>query len=148
MLWILRRTVSILSTQNTCFNWWIRKKSQFYTQKCYLTGPMLVGIHQVNIPISCFQFWPLVWDKQLLKVSYKGTYGKMTMPLATLWMCYGNCKNLLPSSMHNIWVSLLHRGYLNFWNEYAIYLIEWSEKSIFHEWQSHKWNIHFLTSWD
>ena len=25
---------------------------------------------------------------------------------------------------------------------------KWSEKFIFHEGQSHKWNIHFFTSWD
>ena len=41
-----------------------------------------------------------------------------------------------------------HRGYSNFWNEYAIYFIEWSEKCIFHEWRSHEWNIHFLASRD
>ena len=42
----------------------------------------------------------------------------------------------------------IYRGYSNFWNEYAIYFIEWSEKCIFHEWRSHEWNIHFLASRD
>ena len=44
--------------------------------------------------------------------------------------------------------SRIYRGYSNFWNEYAIYFIEWSEKCIFHEWRSHQWNIHFLASRD
>ena len=43
---------------------------------------------------------------------------------------------------------IVYRGYSNFWNEYAIYFIEWSEKYIFHEWRSHEWNIHFLASRD
>ena len=42
----------------------------------------------------------------------------------------------------------IYRGYSNFWNEYALYFIEWSEKCIFHEWRSHEWNIHFLASRD
>ena len=42
----------------------------------------------------------------------------------------------------------IYRGCSNFWSEYAIYFIEWSEKCIFHEWRSHEWNIYFLASRD
>ena len=31
-------------------------------------------------------------------------------------------------------VKMIHGGYLNFWNEYAIYFIEGGKKCIFHEW--------------
>ena len=34
----LHETV-LLSTQNTCLNWWIRKKSQFYSFFCVLNWP-------------------------------------------------------------------------------------------------------------
>ena len=30
----------LVSTQNICSNWWIRKYSQFYTQKICLSKPM------------------------------------------------------------------------------------------------------------
>ena len=37
----LNETV-LLSTQNTCLNWWVRKQLQFYANKIPLTGSMLV----------------------------------------------------------------------------------------------------------
>ena len=36
--------MALLSTQNTCLNWWIRKYSQFYNQKFYLSGLMFALI--------------------------------------------------------------------------------------------------------
>ena len=50
--------------------------------------------------------------------------------------------------LYFITLYIINRGYSKFWNEYAIYFIEWSEKCIFHEWRSHEWNIHFLASRD
>ena len=50
--------------------------------------------------------------------------------------------------LFNLDITQINRGYLNFWNEYDIYFIEWSENCIFHEWRSHEWNIHFLASRD
>ena len=46
MLWVLKRTKNclyetvLLSTQNTCLKWLIRKQSQFYADKICLFGPI------------------------------------------------------------------------------------------------------------
>ena len=37
-MWVLNETV-LLSTINTCLNWWVRKFSQFYAQKVCLSRP-------------------------------------------------------------------------------------------------------------
>ena len=51
MLWVLKKNrlneTVLLSTQNTCFNWWVRKYSQFYAHKISLSGSMYaIAIHE------------------------------------------------------------------------------------------------------
>ena len=59
----LNETV-LLSTQNICLNWWVRKYFQFYAQILYLSKPMFSLSMVQLLCIQCY-IYHLVFDKML-----------------------------------------------------------------------------------
>ena len=69
MLWVLKRKTVLLSTQNTCLNWPIRKYSYFYYQKFCLSWPMMMISLYVSLqhalPILGFRLFFLFLNQNI-----------------------------------------------------------------------------------